>query len=370
LPSGPELRFNKISRACLRCADFLAIRRPWGWQSFDWDALRASHQLHRYDLLIFHPEWNDANFVNEDRRRDGDRGGGSMGGPRGGPVPPVFDGTRFNAFPLFANASRPPDYMLRLRRYRLKQLDFREYDVIYCLFLDRAFKFATLMRALPPRMRPPAERIVVKAYPGGGVERERWCCTAEGTPFAAFVRSLEAALGPASLRMHVIATNAPTLAHLSALLPRNPIVTVPGLASAFMSAARPTRRQPALRASGPLHACFTSIGQGRDKGVPEFLQLADAFERTSQPPAPRSAPRGGPMDPPWTPPHAPRGGSGRGGGVSSASGGDDGIIFHGVGHVPLHARVVHHESMPQVWGRGLLDTLRDPLRPTDRHTET
>ena len=181
--------------------DFLSMRRPWGWQTFDWHALRESHQLYRYDILIFDHDWNDANALNErtsstDLHAPSKRDRRAAAGPHGSTSTSTsgFDGTRYNAFHLFANTSAPPKYMLRLKRHRSSDLDFRAYDVIYCLFLDRAFEFAKLARSLPVQQAPPVARMVVKAYPGGGAERSRWCCSAE-RPFRAFIRDFQKVRG-------------------------------------------------------------------------------------------------------------------------------------------------------------------------------
>ena len=113
-------------------------------------------------------------------------------------------------------------------------------------------------------------------------------------------------LGPAHTHLHIFATQAYTLDLLRAHWPSNPIHFLPY--GAYSSLPASQRRHPALRPSGPIHACFTSLGQASDKGAADYLRIIDAY--TSAYPA-------------------------------------GAVVFHGVGNVPSHRHIVSHDAMPQ-----------------------
>ena len=115
------------------------------------------------------------------------------------------------------------------------------------------------------------------------------------------------ALGPAHTQFHIFATQAYTLDLLRAHWPSNPIHFVRYGAYSSLPASR--LRQPALRTSGPIHACFTSLGQASDKGADDYLRIVDAY-KSAYP--------------------------------------TDEVVFHGVGNVPSHRGIVSHDAMPQV----------------------
>jgi hypothetical protein len=231
---------------------------------FAWSQLYKTHSLHLYDILIFHPMWN---FLS--RHQNANQKGGA------------FDARRFNH-------TTPGGYMLRLRKFR-REGGFRldSYDVFYTLFLDRAYSFNAMF---PPQTRPPPDRQVVKAFPGGGMIRgpfcnwpnETWCrplcCPAEGQGGAnlqLFRDRFRELLGPKHAAVHYITTQAHTRDAMRELFPSNPHRFVLG-GAVFYDPLKLVNRS----ARRNVNVCFTSIGNFTDKGGRLFFQLVDAFRAT------------------------------------------------------------------------------------------
>jgi hypothetical protein len=232
--------------------DFLSIQGA-STTEFSWEPLVVSHQLRRYDILIFHPQWNPLNKFNH----------------RG------FDGTKFNSWPASVNCSPVPKYMLRDKRYRGQPIDFSVYDVVYSMFLDRAYQFAQVMHSLPRHLVPPVSRQVVKAYPGGGARRDRYCCYAD-PGFPKFVASFKSLLGVNHSRLHIIATQPHMRDFLKLAFPENPL-WYPETLAGFYNPPGGDYRHVVQRDHGPIHVCFTTLGPPEVKGTHHYLKLVHAY---------------------------------------------------------------------------------------------
>eukprot|EP00906_Rhabdomonas_costata_P026506 RCo037758 len=120
--------------------DILVVSRPSRF-TFDWEALRLSHGLDRYNLLIFNRHLNHLNIHN----------GVEMESK------PRFDGRKFN------RALRA-EYLLRLRKYGDGPVRLEDYAAVHHIFIDCWDYFNKMSSAAVP-----AWKQSIHLYPGGGM---------------------------------------------------------------------------------------------------------------------------------------------------------------------------------------------------------
>jgi hypothetical protein len=201
---------------------------------FEWNEVPESHDLSRYDLLIFNPTYNSLNWVNQLNNREGEV---------------AFDGTAFNGL-------WPADYMLRLRKYSGSQLTMEAYSAFYHIFV---INFQYFMQAFSVSNY---ETHFIHWYPGGG-----FVWNNDTNPYNYGV--------PESVSL--ISTQAFTTEYLLKALPRNPVIHAYG---------GPFLRQGAIRisknkksAETPLFICFTSLGSIEEKGADHYVAVAEEYNR-------------------------------------------------------------------------------------------
>ena len=206
------------------------LERVPGNYSFDWAALRESHHLAAYDLLIFNPAYNHLNWVNALDRGDG----------------LAFDGTVFNGH-------WPAEYMLRLRKYSREPLTTRVYDAFYHIFVYCYMTFAREFSGTPQG------KHFVHWYPGGGFV---WANNS-GWNYGVH--------GDATL----ISTQAFTTEYLARVLPSSTMLRAYG--GPFLQEQAELRYRERHGPGQPLVVCFTSLGAVAEKGADHFVAIAEAF---------------------------------------------------------------------------------------------
>eukprot|EP00906_Rhabdomonas_costata_P026507 RCo037759 len=214
--------------------DILVVSRPSRF-TFDWEALRLSHGLDRYNLLIFSPHLNYLNVHN---------GVGMDYKPR-------FDGRKFN------RAVRA-EYMLRLRKYGDGPVRFQDYAAVHHIFLHCWDYFNTMSHGLVP-----AWKQSIHLYPGGGMRAgDAW-------------RMSKFKSMPEDVLLF------PTQGFLSDYCrkhwPKCP--TIPVYGAPYL---RQGQEPVPKRKHGPtdgLVVCFSSIGNMREKGARLYVQLAEKYHR-------------------------------------------------------------------------------------------
>lgn len=204
-----------------------------------WRELNESHQLWRYDILIFRREWNWLQRFNEQS----------------------FDGCAFNGLAQVADSALSGDYMLRLRSKRGAPLDLLSYDGYYSIFCWVFTSLATLVERAHIRSHRHVRyadwgRHVVKAYPGAGAlgcsahsQRSDCLCRREDDPIgciSSLSRTGRSAVRVITTQGHVhdcLRRGLPGHAHLTLIMP------------IIINAPPPVPRAPLLRA--PLSVCLT-----------------------------------------------------------------------------------------------------------------
>lgn len=268
--------------------DVLAIGRIWRifgqTLPFDWDALRESHHLDRYDIVIFDSTWNWVQQYNDAE----------------------FNGTRFNDFDKCGRAT----YLLRLKKYRNEPVDLMAYDAYYHIFCNMAHIFndwwdrhlhgcRTKRRHRAADLVPLHKQVVWMA-PGGGLSSNcQHECVDDKLKEMTTTREANSVLRFATTQSHIHAC-------VVRSFPRSEVVlTLGGPINAE------TWPPPVARgaASEPLNVCFTTLGIADEKGTLMYLEMVDRYRE--------------------------------------AFPGDSHVVFHGVGAVPDHPGVIHHDMMSQ-----------------------
>jgi len=234
--------------------------------TFDWEELKDSFGLHRYDLLILDPEYNAYNKHNPDAPIDGG---------------PPCNGSAFNH-------ALPGRYLLRLRKYAHLPLrvDTATYGWVHHIFFESYRRFTESVPDFPHA------RQSIHLYPGGGFFPG--LVPHEHPPFNIDPRVL------------LFPTQAFSVDYVRQYLPSNPVVTVYG-GPIFPPGSKVVLKREHAPLQ-PLFACFTSLGDVKEKGADLYVAIAESFRRTHP---------------------------------------KDNVVFFGVGAVPPSSAVVHLESMPQ-----------------------
>eukprot|EP00906_Rhabdomonas_costata_P026504 RCo037754 len=134
-------RLNEVQAFMERFdTDILVVIRYRDY-TFDWEALRLSHGLDQYNLLIFDPRFNRLNVYN---------GVGMDKKPR-------FEGRKFNH-------AVKAEYLLRLRKYGNGPVRFDDYDAVHHIFIETWHYFNTITTR-----KVPAWKQSIHLYPGGGM---------------------------------------------------------------------------------------------------------------------------------------------------------------------------------------------------------
>jgi len=188
--------------------------------TFDWEPLFVSHHLGSYDILIFDPNYNYLQKYND----------------------PSFNGTAFNH-------RLPASYMLRLRVFRLEDVDIHAYDSYYHIFVMCYTYFAARFNDTN------SSRHVIHFYPGGGTLDQ----------FKAIPN--ETTLVPSQ---HYLSD------FISAQGRSNPVFPVMG--GPLLRKNEPLRPKD-IKLNGSLVACFTSVGGVAQKGADVYVQLAEMYAR-------------------------------------------------------------------------------------------
>jgi hypothetical protein len=212
---------------------FVPYHAP-GNYSLDWDALRESHHLARYEVLIFDSAFNSLDIYNKI-----DRGGSGL------------HGAAFNNL-------YPGAYLLRLRKFSGTHFNVSAYAAVYHIFLWQYHVF-NLRYGDVPQMRQ-----MIHLYPGGAF-------VASNGKFGNPIISDSAAL---------VVTQAFTASFVRMHYPNNTMVSALGGPFLFKGE-RPLPKPPKARGT-PLIVAFASLGNIKEKGADHFVDFAEAF-RTRHP---------------------------------------------------------------------------------------
>ena len=262
----------------------LGWRRMFDMTNASWHTLNESHQLWRYDVLIFNRRWNWLQRFNDV--------------PAG--TDPGFDGRRFNG-----NGNSVCAYMLRLKtkRHMRFHLDLRHYAAVYFIFVNVFKHFMDNVLGLEQTVGPNGlpvlerrrgshtnsspfsgathlerlmDRHIVKVYPGGG-----WGSAASPAGCQQSVHYYVRLLSV--VPAHIISTQAHTRDCLIWGLPNSSrdrhtfVLGGPGATGLKEHSVPPVPSWRPLPA--PLQVCFAaSVGSDpRAKGTFYYLQLVDRY---------------------------------------------------------------------------------------------
>jgi len=186
--------------------------------TIDWEPLLSSHHLASYDILIFDPDYNYLQQYND----------------------PSFNGTAFNH-------QLPAAYLLRLRAFRSEHVDIHAYDAFYHIFVMNYALFVERFQTTN------ASRHFIHFYPGGGTLEHFRSISNDSTliPTQHYLQDFVASQGRT-----------------------NPVFPVMG---APLLAQNERHAPKGIKMSGPLIACFTSLGGFAQKGAHVYIRLAEMY---------------------------------------------------------------------------------------------
>jgi hypothetical protein len=205
--------------------------------TFDWDALRESHRLSLYEVLIFDSAFNDINKHNKV-----ENGGSGL------------DGTAFNN-------RYPGAYLLRLRKFSGTPFDARVYAAVYHIFLWEYHQFNLLYGNHDSFFygEVPYSRQMIHLYPGGGL----------------WVPRGKTGNLPIDDAVALVATQVFTAAFVREHYPNNALVAVFGCP--YLNKGEHPSQKLKKRPGEPLVVCFTSLGDIKEKGADHYVSFAEAF---------------------------------------------------------------------------------------------
>lgn len=219
--------------------DILVVKRV-NWYNdvtytFDWNELRESFHLNKYDLLIFDPAYNMYNEYNANRSDS----------------KPLCNGLSFNG-------ELPASYMLRLRKYSNQPVEISSsvYKAAHHIFLNSYLEFSNSFPEYPQNAQS------IHLYPGGGFYAE----TGEQQPYN---------IHPDVL---LFPSQAFIVDFVNQYLPHNAML--PAYGGPMISVDdRPVVKT--MRAKDqPLMICFTSLGSVQEKGADTYVIIAELYKTT------------------------------------------------------------------------------------------